>query len=252
MQLCLFILVHNTKIFFMQLKIPSEEAIRILENRKSEIYLNDFDHKVWKGKTENDLKEIFDGTDFKWLQISHLDFEAPFTSEQNQRDVFQKGKRQAEKFLESYIEQIQEYSKIQKKQFNQAEQTYELKYYEIKDQMNGLIDKTNSLIGDYKTLQNKIENKDSQIQDLKKNTVQLNEITLIKLFHLIGNLPVIQIVTLISIIIAIITSSFFVGKEIQENISNNEQFDLREKNKDLTEKNLILEDKIKKLQLREE
>src|SRR5690606_1465756 len=120
----------------MQLKIPFEEAIRILEKRKSEILLNDFDHKVWKGKTENDLKEIFAGMDYKWLQISQLDFEAPFTSDQNKREVFNRGKRQAEQFLDSYIEQIQEYSQIQQKQANQTEQTFELKYYKIKNEMN--------------------------------------------------------------------------------------------------------------------
>lgn len=235
----------------MQLKIPFEEAIRILEKRKSEILLNDFDHKVWKGKTENDLKEIFAGMDYKWLQISQLDFEAPFTSDQNKREVFNRGKRQAEQFLDSYIEQIQEYSQIQQKQANQTEQTFELKYYKIKNEMNELIDETNSFLDNYKNLQSEVEDKDAQIRKLKNNTVQLNEISLRKLFHLIGNLPVIQIVTLISVVIAIITASFFLGKEIQETISNNEQFDLREKNRNLTEKNSVLEDKVKELQLGE-
>ena len=235
----------------MQLKIPSEEAIRILEKRKSEILLNDFDHKVWKGKTENDLKEIFAGMDYKWLQISQLDFEAPFTSDQNKREVFIRGKRQAEQFLDSYIEQIQEYSQIQQKQANQTEQTFELKYYKIKNEMNELIDETNSFLDNYKNLQSEVEDKDAQISKLKNNTVQLNEISLRKLFHLIGNLPVIQIVTLISVVIAIITASFFLGKEIQETISNNEQFDLREKNSNLIEKNSVLGDKVKELQLGE-
>jgi len=235
----------------MQLKIPFEEAIRILEKRKSEILLNDFDHKVWKGKTENDLKEIFAGMDYKWLQISQLDFEAPFTSDQNKREVFNRGKRQAEQFLDSYIEQIQEYSQIQQKQANQTEQTFELKYYKIKNEMNELIDETNSFLDNYKNLQSEVEDKDAQIRKLKNNTVLLNEISLRKLFHLIGNLPVIQIVTLISVVIAIITASFFLGKEIQETISNNEQFDLREKNRNLTEKNSVLEDKVKELQLGE-
>src|SRR5690606_29169086 len=148
-------------------------------------------------------------------------------------------------------EQIQEYSQIQQKQANQTEQTFELKYYKIKNEMNELIDETNSFLDNYKNLQSEVEDKDAQIRKLKNNTVQLNEISLRKLFHLIGNLPVIQIVTLISVVIAIITASFFLGKEIQETISNNEQFDLREKNRNLTEKNSVVEDKVKELQLGE-
>ena len=79
----------------MQLKIPTEKAIEILEKRKSEIGGLNFEPKVWKGKTENDLKEIFDGFDTKWLQISQINFETPFSD--MKYEVLEKGKRQAKK-----------------------------------------------------------------------------------------------------------------------------------------------------------
>lgn len=63
----------------MQLKIPTDKAIEILKKRKSEIGAFDFEPKVWKGKTENDLREIFDGFDSKWLQISQINFDTPFS-----------------------------------------------------------------------------------------------------------------------------------------------------------------------------
>ncbi|MBG6063441.1 hypothetical protein IWX83_003251 [Flavobacterium sp. CG_9.1] len=49
----------------MELKIPKDKAIEILEKRKSEIDVYGFEPKVWKHTTEDNLKDIFGGLDFK-------------------------------------------------------------------------------------------------------------------------------------------------------------------------------------------
>lgn len=107
----------------MQLKIPTKKAVEILEKRKSEIGGAYFEPNVWKGKTENDLKEIFDGFDTKWLQISQIDFDKPFS--EMKYKILEKGKNQAKQYLESYIEQIKEYSEIQNTKDEQNEKYFE-------------------------------------------------------------------------------------------------------------------------------
>ena len=94
----------------MKLKIPDNKAIEILSKRIRELNDFDFQAKVWKDKTINDLHEIFSLGDTKWLQVSGLKFDTYIESEKFQ--LLQQGKLQAKQLLESYIEQITELSKI--------------------------------------------------------------------------------------------------------------------------------------------
>ena len=51
----------------MNLKIPKDKAIKILRQRIAELSEYNFNPKAWKGKTENDLKEIFPIGSMQWL-----------------------------------------------------------------------------------------------------------------------------------------------------------------------------------------
>ena len=164
----------------MQLKIPTEKAIEILEKRKSEIGGLNFEPKVWKGKTENDLKEIFDGFDTKWLQISQINFETPFSD--MKYEVLEKGKRQAKQYLESYIEQIKEYSTIKNIRNKENEKYFENENRALKGQLSETISNANVILEDRNQTLSELNEKNKQIVNLKENTVQLSEITINKLF----------------------------------------------------------------------
>ncbi|MBF1997175.1 hypothetical protein H0I59_02225, partial [Flavobacterium psychrophilum] len=63
-----------------------------------------------------------------------------------------------------------------------------------------------------------------KIQSLEKNTVQLTDITIKKIVMLISHLPISEVITFISIFLAIIGFSFWIGTTVQENLNKNEQF----------------------------
>ena len=195
----------------MILNIPPEQAIEILKKRKREIYIASFEPNVWIGKTENDLVEIFGILDEKKYQISQIRFTTPVSS--MKYEIFEKGKKHADQFLESYIEQIEEYSKIEKKKIEEIESDYK------------------KLLNDAKLIEieknqflKKVESQNQTIQSLEKNTVQLTDITIKKIIMLISHLPISEVITFISIFLAIIGFAFWIGTTVQENLNNNEQF----------------------------
>lgn len=211
----------------MQLKIPTKKAIEILEKRKSEIGGLNFEPKVWKGKTENDLKEIFDGFDTKWLQISQVNFDTPFS--EMKYEVLEKGKRQAKQYLESYIEQIKEYSSIKNIRNEENEKYFENENRALKGQLSETISNANVILEDRNQTLSELNEKNKQIENLKENTVQLSEITINKLFGLLKNLPIGQVVALFGSFFAIIGFAFYFGTLIQEKSNMDNEFELREK-----------------------
>lgn len=156
----------------MRLKIPKEQAIAILEKRKSEIYKSDFEPKVWKETTESDLREIFDGRDFKWMNISQIKFTTPFSDENT--NVLAKGKEQAEKFMNSFIEQIEEYSKIAETKTIEREKYLESENDNLRVQMSGLMTKASGLIDDQNELLDELNEKDTKIEHLEKKHSSTN------------------------------------------------------------------------------
>ncbi len=226
----------------MRLKIPKKQAIAILEKRKSEIYRADFEPKVWKGTTESDLREIFDGMDFKWLNISQIQFETPFSDKK--ANVLAKGKEQAEKFMNSFIEQIEEYSKIAETKSIEREKYFESENDNLRAQISELISKVSGLIDDKNELLGELNEKDTKIEDLEKNTVQLTDITLKKIFGLIGNLPVGQTVGLFTTLLGIIGFTFYLGTLLEKNNHDSQQLDNKvkievlKKEKEKVEENL--------------
>lgn len=211
----------------MQLKIPTVKAIEILEKRKSELGTFDFEPKVWKGKTENDLREIFDGFDTKWLQISQINFDTPFSD--MKYEVLEKGKKQANQYLESYIEQIKEYSEIQNLQHEENENYFENQNRALKNQLSEAISSANIILEDRTQILSELNDKNKEVTNLKENTVQLSEITINKLFGLLKNLPIGQIAALFGSIFAIIGFAFYFGTLIQEKSNMDNEFELREK-----------------------
>jgi hypothetical protein len=233
----------------MKLKIPHSKAIEILQKRIRELSNSDFQPKVWKDKTHNDLKEIFVTGDTKWLQVSGLNFSTFIESEKNQ--VMQEGKTQARQLLESYIEQIDEYLKIQVEREVIEEDNYRKKYSDLLEEWNGLVPSYNILLKEKEALQEVIEGKDAQVSNrddeierLNINTVQLSNISLLKLFKLVFGLPIGQVITFFVVIIGIISGSFKLGEIYSSNQSENEKYDLRKSNDDLIELNSDLQDSL--------
>ena len=233
----------------MNLKIPDNKAIEILSKRIRELNDFDFQAKVWKDKTVNDLHEIFSVGDTKWLQVSGLTFDTYIESEKFK--LLQQGKLQAKQLLESYIEQITELSKIRKEQTIIEEDNYKKKYSDLLREWNKIVPDYNELLKEKDKLLETIEFKEQEKQEQKneinslvENTVQLSNISLSKLFKLIFNLPIGQIIAFFAIIIAIVGGSFKLGMLYSDSVSKNEQYEIRIERDKLKSENLKLKSEI--------
>jgi len=90
----------------------------------------------------------------------------------------------------------------------------------------------------------------NEIGRLIEGTVQLSNISLSKLYKLIFNLPVSQIVTFFAIIIAIIGGAFKLGMLYSDSISKNEQYEIKIERDNLKTENVKLKSDIEKKQLK--
>lgn len=234
----------------MHLQIPENKAIEILSKRIRELNDFNFQAQVWKDKTINDLNEIFSIGDTKWLQVSHINFETFIESEKSK--VLAQGKSQAQQLLESYIEQITEFSKIRKERTIIEEDNYKKKYSELLNEWNKLVPDYNQLLKEKDIFLEKVEFVEQEKEELKKeinrlveNTVQLSNISLTKLFKLIFNLPIGQIITFFAIIITVISGTFKFGMLYSDSISNNEQYELKIERDKLKSENQKIKSDIK-------
>jgi len=234
----------------MNLLIPENKAIEILSKRIRELDNFDFQAKVWKDKTINDLHEIYSVGDTKWLQVSQLKFDTYIESEKF--EILEKGKLQAKQLIDSYIEQIIEYSKIRKEKTIIEEDNYKKKYNDLLVEWNKTVPDYNELLKEKDGLLETIEFKErekteqkNEINRLIENTVQLSNISLSKLFKLLFNLPIGQIITFFAIIIAIIGGSYKLGMLYSDSISKNEQYELKIERDDLKSENQKLKSEIK-------
>ncbi|WP_010665437.1 hypothetical protein [Marinilabilia salmonicolor] len=241
----------------MNLLIPEDKAIEVLSKRITELNDFNFQAKVWKDKVINDLKEIYPLGDTRWLQISGLHFETVIQSEKY--SVLQKAKLQAKQLIESYIEQIREYSKIREEKQIIVENNYHQKYSELLNDWNKLVPDYNALLKEKDGLLKRIEfaeeekrEKQNEINGLIENTVQLSNISFSKLFKLLFNLPIGQIVAFFAIIIAIIGGAFKLGMLYSDSISKNEQYELRIERDKLKSENVKLKSDIESKSLKTE
>lgn len=222
----------------MEIKIPAEKAIEILKKRQSELFQYNFESNVWKGKTENDLSIIFGPLSEQKLQINKIRFISQFSETRN--STLENGKKQANGFIDSFIEQIEYYSEIKNQERNEQENNFEKKNTELEKEIKSLKANYNVLSNEIENLNSELTIKSNKIIALQNNTVQLNDISLKKIFNLISHLPISQLIGSISILLGVVGFSFYLGTLIQENSNKTDNFNY---NKSISE----LNDSVKKL-----
>lgn len=126
----------------MKLKVSSEDGIRLLRNRITALSSPEYDPKVWKDRTEMDVKAVFASTE--WLQISSLTLDTLVTV--NKEQVRREGKITAKRQLESFIQFIQEHNEIDQTAKHEAEATFEKKYRDLLAEWNKFVPRYNSML----------------------------------------------------------------------------------------------------------
>ena len=216
----------------MKLLIPKDKAIQILQDRISGIYAYDFNAEVWKERTVLDLKEIFPLGSTQYLKIQFPRFDTFIVADKHK--VMLEAQKTAEQILKSYIEFINEYSKVAEERKVIIEKDFKAKYYDLLKDRNEVVTEYNALLKNYEEqldknskLVDEAEDLLNQIKTIRKDTIQLDNVSLSKLSKAFFNLPLWQIVTTFSIIIAIIIGTFGLGNVYQKNEDNNQMFDLK-------------------------
>lgn len=224
----------------MKLLIPKEKAIQILQDRISGLYVYDFNPEAWKERTVLDLKEIFPLGSTQYLKIQFLRFDTYVVADKHK--VMLEAQKTAEQVLKSYIEFINEYSKVAEERKIIKEKDFETKYYELLKERNEIVTDYNGLIKNYEELLDtnselldQAENLNNQIETIRRDTIQIDNVSFSKLSNAFFNLPVWQIVTTFSVIIAIIVGVFGLGSIYQKNEANNQIFDYKTEIKTLKE-----------------
>ncbi|NCT16718.1 MAG: hypothetical protein GW771_00585 [Flavobacteriia bacterium] len=240
----------------MKLLIPKEKAIQILQDRISGLNAYDFNAEAWKERTVLDLKEIFPLGSTQYLKIQFLRFDTYVVADKQR--VFLEAQKTAEQVLKSYIEFINEYSKVAEERKVIKEKDFETKYYDLLKERNEIVTDYNGLIKNYEEqldtnseLLDQTENLNNQIEIIRRDTIQIDNVSFSKLSNAFLNLPVWQIVTTFSVIIAIIIGVFGLGSIFQKNEANTQIFDFKTEIKTLKDEkeinNKTLYDKDKEL-----
>lgn len=226
----------------MNLKISADQAIQILQARFREIDAYSFNPKAWKDRTENDLREIFPLGSMQWLQISQIQFDTFVTSEKAK--VLAEGKDTAKQLIASYIDFIQQYSQIAQQKQIIKEKDYEEKYYDLLKEWNELVPGFNELIRKYddqltssEGLLQTIEAKDTEIERIKSETIQLDNVSFKKLWTALFNLSTGQLIGIFSTFAALLIGTFSLGTLYERTSANNELFDIRNTQKQTQEQN---------------
>ena len=216
----------------MRLLVTADQAIQILYARLEEIDAYGFNPKVWKDRTENDLREIFSIGSGQWLQVSQINFDTYITSEKAK--VLAEGKDTARQLIASFIDFVRQYSQIEQQRQVVRDKDYEQKYNDLLRQWNDLVPGYNELIKKYDEqltltdgILEKVEAKDIEIKRIKSETIQIDNVSLSKISKAFFNLPLWQIVTIFSVVIAIIIGIFELGSIYQKNEDNNQLFDFK-------------------------
>ncbi len=200
----------------MNLKIPPDQAIQILQQRLVDIDTFGFNPKAWKDRTENDLREIFPLGSTQWLQVSQTRFDTYVTSEKSK--VLAEGKDTARQLINSYIDFIRQYSKIAQQKQIIKEKDYEQKYNELLKEWNDLVPGYNELIKKYddqltssERLIESIEARDNEIERIKSETIQLDNVSFKKLWTALLNLTTRQLIGVFSTLTVLLITSFSLG-----------------------------------------
>jgi len=219
----------------MKLLIPKERAIQILQDRIADLHAHEFNAEAWRERTVLDLKEIFPLGSTQYIKIQFLRFDTFITADKYK--VMLEAQKTAEEILKSYIEFINEYSKVAEEKKVIVEKDYEAKYYELLKERNGVVTEYNELLKNYEEqldmsseLLDEKEELVNQMSTIRKNTIQLDNVSFTKLCKAFFNLPFWQIIATISVIATIIIGIFKLGNIYQENADNNEIYDFKTEN----------------------
>lgn len=228
----------------MRLLIPKEKAIQILQDRISELNVFDFNAEAWKERTVLDLKEIFPIGSTQYLKIQFLRFDTYVVADRHK--VMAETKKTAEQVLKSYIEFINEYSKVAEERKVIKEKDFETKYYDLLKERNEIVTDYNAFLKNYEEqldtnseLLDQIESLNNQIETIRRDTIQIDNVSFSKLSKAFFNLPIWQIVATFSVIIAIIAGVFGLGSIYQKNEDNNQIFDFKTEIKTLKDEKEI-------------
>lgn len=159
----------------MKLLIPKDEAIAILRQRLQELSAYNFNHKVWKDRTILDLKQIFGPLSEQWLQISAIYFDTAITSQKAQK--LQEAKQAAAGLLNSYIDFIEQYSKIAHQRAQIKEKGFEDKYYDLLSEYNAQANEYITLMDEHSNLLDKNQKLLEQVDDAE------SEINVLLIIH---------------------------------------------------------------------
>lgn len=238
----------------MKLLIPKEKAIQILQDRISELHTHDFNSEAWKERTILDLKEIFPLGSTQYLKIQFLRFETFVVSEKQK--VMVEAKETAPKILKSYIEFINEYSKVAEERIVIKEKDFETKYFELLKERNEIVNEYNDFLKKYEELLNKNsellnqeEKLNNQIDIIRRETIQIDNVSINKIIKAFFSLTISQIVTTFSVIVAVIVGLFGLGSIYQKNQDNNQIFEYKTENNalkreiEINNKTLSIKDK---------
>lgn len=204
----------------MQLLIPKEEAVSILNDRIRELWKSEFNSKVWLNTTIIDIKQIFGTFSDQHNQMSIVNFETSFSELRNK--VLLEAKTTSEGLLRSYVNQIEKYSKIELQRKATVEGGFQRKYQALVTEYTNEIQKhvnSNEIQTTLKTenlnLSKELDDALHQNQMLINNTLQLDNITLKNLWKAILNLPAKSVWAIVGILLALLTGAFLFGEFIQ-------------------------------------
>lgn len=216
----------------MKLLIPTDKAIQILQDRISGLYAYDFNAEAWKERTVLDLKEIFPRGSTQYIKIQFLRFNTLVVADK--RKVMLEAQKTAEQILKSYIEFINEYSKVAEEKNVIKEKDFETKYYELLKERNDVVTDYNGLLKNHEELLDtnselldQAENLNNQIDTIRRDTIQIDNVSFSKLLKAFFNLPLWQIVATISLVATVIIGVFGLGRIYQKNEDNNQLFDYK-------------------------
>ncbi len=238
-----------------KLSVTKERAIQVLSDRLKELNQFNmqvpFNAKAWKDKTVNDLKEIFQFGQ-QWLQVSGIQFDTFVTTEKSK--VLEQGKQHARELLISYIDWVKAYEPEKDTiwenmpELRQLNDSYKIKFDQLLKEWNETIPQYNQLMEDHLTLTEESNTKDDEIAYLKGNTLQLDNMSLKKVFKAMGNLPLPQIGAIIGFFLAVAGAGFWIGSTIKENSTNTTIFNLNKELSDERAESKAKDDTITNLQ----
>jgi len=169
--------------------ITKEKAIKLLNDRIADLYKMGFDHVAWKSRTVYDIAEIFGDYSKQYLDASHVYFSVAYPGTHDQT------KNTLKQLLQSFIDFINDHiadppnPDAQRSVWGIEYQRMIRETAETEKDNKALIKKVSELDFSIGKKNEELAAKNSEIQRLKDNVFQTENITLIKLWRFFIHLP---------------------------------------------------------------